>query len=102
MLPNSCRRSGTCAMPARTMAGVGRRAIDAPVEADVAAGDAAPAPMTVLSSVLLPAPLAPISATISPAPHARATPRAAPACGRIRCDDAIEFKQRAHATSCPR
>src|ERR1700732_396511 len=65
MPPKSCRRSGTWAMPARTIADVGRPVILRPSNR-MPPPDTATMPMTVLSNVLLPAPLAPISATISP------------------------------------
>src|SRR6185437_2231103 len=73
IVPNNCRRSGTWPSPARTMAGVGRRAIDLPSNL-MSPDDAGRRPMTVFNSVLLPAPLAPISATISPAPTVSETP----------------------------
>ena len=73
MVPNSCRRSGTCARPARTIAEVARRPIEVPSKR-MSPADSVTSPMTVLSSVLLPAPLAPISATISPAATSSETP----------------------------
>src|ERR1700722_11514531 len=67
MLSNNCRRSGTCAMPARTMDGVGQCAMVRSSKR-MSPAETATSPMTVLSNVLLPAPLAPIRATISPVP----------------------------------
>ncbi len=74
MVPNNWRRSGTCATPDWTIAGVGRRAIERPSKR--MSPPARPTmPMTVFSSVLLPAPFAPISATISPSATCSETSR---------------------------